>query len=240
MQLFRGIPHPCNYLPDQTANSIFLDPEVPLNSELYAQLLARGFRRSGNFAYRPACPHCTACVPIRVNAQAFTPSRSQRRAWKSNLDLDVTVRRAHYTDEYFALYRNYLETRHAGGGMEAQTPDDFRNFLLCPGIDTRFHEFRLDGRLVAVAVVDHLPWALSAVYTFYDPALAARSLGTQAVLHQIHTARATGLPWVYLGFWIAESRKMAYKTQFQPAQHYRHDLWRYPDDENDTMSGANN
>ena len=226
MQLFRGEPHACNYLPGNTANSVFLDPRVPLTTELYGRLLAHGFRRSGPSAYRPACPNCTACVPLRIDVVHFKPSRSQRRAWQRNSDLTVTVESARYSDEYFALYRRYLSHRHAGGGMEQCSTEDFCNFLLHPGIDTRFHTFRLNQKLIAVAVVDHVADALSAVYTFYDPDLAARSLGTYAVLREIHAANEAQMRWVYLGFWIAESRKMAYKAQFGPAEGFQDNQWK--------------
>lgn len=218
----------CSYLPGREAVTLFADPSIAKTPTLYAQLSAYGFRRSGEHLYRPRCPHCSACVPVRVPVEEFEPSRAQRRTWRRNADLEVRVRAAEFDVEHFALYRRYLGSRHAGGGMDNPTVESYMDFLTATWSETEFHELRLGGQLLAVAVVDRMPEALSAVYTFFDPGHPARSLGRQAVLHQIDHARREGLRWVYLGYWIQDCRKMLYKNEYQPLEHYVDGHWTRP------------
>ncbi len=215
----------CSYLPGREAVTLFADPSITKTPTLYAQLSAYGFRRSGEHLYRPRCPHCSACVPVRVPVAEFRPSRSQRRTQRRNAGLEVRVREAAFDVEHFALYRRYLGSRHAGGGMDNPTVESYMDFLTATWSETEFHELRLEGRLVAVAVIDRMPEALSAVYTFFDPDLSGRSLGRQAVLHQIAYARRESLRWVYLGYWIKGCRKMLYKNEYQPLEHYVDGHW---------------
>lgn len=217
---------PCSYLPGRQSANLVIDPRQPITPPLYNDLLDHGFRRSGPHIYRPHCPTCDACVPVRVPVARFTPDRSQRRTWQRNHDLQHISRPAQLTDEQYALYLRYQRTRHPDGGMADTTPEQCADFLTAHGLDTRFHEFRSDGRLALVAVTDHVPRGLSAVYTFFDPDTPERSLGTWAVLWQIRTAQALDLPWLYLGYWIAACRKMRYKARFQPLQTYHDGEWR--------------
>jgi arginyl-tRNA--protein-N-Asp/Glu arginylyltransferase len=217
--------HECSYLPNRTAVTLFADPAVHLDTLTYSRLARFGFRRSGRHIYRPACPACDACISVRVPVDAFHPRRSQRRTWQRNGDLSVRRLPAAFRDEHFDLYRNYVRSRHPGGGMDAPDPGQYMEFLTCDWSDTEFVEFRLQGRLLAVAVVDHLDTGLSAVYTFFDPEYRVRSLGTQAILWEINEARRLNLPWVYLGYWIPECRKMAYKTEFSPLEQFREGRW---------------
>lgn len=219
-------PHDCAYLPGREAVTLFADPYAPMDAATYDTLIEHGFRRSGAYVYRPRCPGCNACVPVRVPAADFRPDRNQRRTWRRNRDLEVVVRDAAYRDEHFALYRHYMADRHAGGGMDVDDPEAYREFLACDWADTRFVEFREGQRLLAVAVVDHLPRALSAVYTFFDPAAARRSLGTHAVLWQLEAARASGREWVYLGYWVEDCAKMDYKNRFRPFETLEAGRWR--------------
>ena len=217
LRLFLSTEHACGYLPGLLARSAFVDPEAGLGPAHYQRLLELGFRRSGDHTYRPHCRECTRCIPVRIDARRFAADRSQRRCLRDNADLELSIER-HLGDEHYALYRRYLQARHAGGGMDPQDRKAFHAFLECSWLDVRYWCFREDGRLVSVAVVDHLPQALSAVYTFFDPALHERGLGTHAVLEQIRHARLGELQHVYLGYWVEHSSKMDYKRRFRPLE----------------------
>lgn len=225
LQFYLSHPHECGYLDDQLSISLFADPHWPMDTATYGRLVQVGFRRSGRMVYRPHCPDCSACEPVRIPISDFKPRRSQRRALSRNTDLEVTPTELRYDEEHYALYQRYLESRHAGGPMEESGPKGYQNFLTVSCCDTRLVEFRDQGRLVMVAVVDYLPDGLSAVYLFYDPSEGQRSLGVYGVLWQIEEARRLGLPYVYLGYWIKACRKMAYKTEYQPLEHYLDKHW---------------
>ncbi len=218
-------PHECSYLEERQAVTLFADPHAPMHTELYGALINVGFRRSGEYVYRPRCRTCDACRPARVPVERFSPDRAQRRAWRANADLSVRAVEPAFHDEYYELYRRYLSTRHRDGGMDVDEPERFMEFLGSSWCRTEFVEFRAGNRLVAVAVTDLLPEGLSAVYTFFDPAEARRGLGTYAVLWQIEAARRHGLHWLYLGYWIKESPKMAYKGRFRPLEIMRGGRW---------------
>jgi arginine-tRNA-protein transferase len=226
LAFYASPPHHCHYLPARQAASLFADPDAEMDCALYSRLLAHGFRRSGVLVYRPSCPGCTSCVPVRIPVRDYNHRRSDLRCLRRNAGLSVRDLPAAYREESFALYRRYLAMRHAGGGMDDPDPARFIEFLSSPWGMTRFHEFRTDGRLLAVAVTDHLDDALSAVYTFFDPDCPRRSLGHYAILWQIETARRLGLQWLYLGYWIQDCRKMAYKARFQPLECYQGNAWR--------------
>lgn len=217
LRLFLSTEHSCGYLSGLLARSAFVDPDAGLGPMQYQRLLELGFRRSGDHTYRPHCRDCSRCVPVRLNIHTFQPDRSQKRCLQANSDLQLSVE-TELGDEHYALYQRYLSTRHAGGGMDPQDRRAFHAFLECSWLDVRFWCFRHDGELVSVAVVDHLPQALSAVYTFFDPRLAARGLGTLAVLQQLREAKERGLPHVYLGYWVENSSKMEYKRRFRPLE----------------------
>lgn len=226
VRLYASPPHSCAYLDGREAITQFIDPSQTMDTRLYSQLVDAGFRRSGEYVYRPRCTSCQACRPARIPVAAFQPSRGQRRTWRRNLDLEVCTIPAGFRDEHFALYRRYISTRHAGGDMDVTNPDRYREFLLSSWSDTWCYEFRLHGRLVAVAVIDRMVQGLSAVYTFFDPAYADRGLGTFALLWEIAQAQREGLAWLYLGYWIAECPKMSYKSRFHPLEIYRDGGWR--------------
>ncbi len=219
-------PHECSYLPEREAITLFADPYAAMTPALYSALAEMGFRRSGNYVYRPRCATCDACKPARIPAEAFVPDRSQRRAWQRNSDLTVNVLPAEYREEHYRLYRRYIHSRHADGGMDVDAPERYLEFLGSSWMKSEFVEFRLQGRLMMVAVIDVMADGLSAVYTFFDPDESRRSLGTYAILWQLAEARARGLPYVYLGYWIAESPKMAYKQRYHPLELYRLGNWR--------------
>ena len=224
LRLLMGSAHTCGYLQDRHARSAFVDPAFPLEPGLYGALLDQGFRRSGDYAYRPMCLNCRACQSARIVSHAFVPDRAQKRCWKRNADLDFAVS-LRLTDEHYALYRRYLAARHPNGGMDPEDADAFREFLACGWGATEFWEFRAEGQLVAVAVVDRIPRGLSAVYTFFDPELSERGLGTYAILTQIERAKAEQLSHVYLGYWVPGSAKMDYKRRYQPLEVLRGGQW---------------
>jgi arginine-tRNA-protein transferase len=224
-EIYLSMPHSCSYLPDRMASTLFVDPRFPLDSAQFGRFMQLGFRRSGDLVYRPHCPECGACVPVRVPVTEFRATRGQRRVWKRNGDLRVDEHPPVFSREHFDLYQRYQTQRHPGGGMDDPDPQKYTQFLVGSHMDSTFYEFRLADRLMAVAVVDQLPDGLSAVYTFYDPAELARGLGVYAVLWEIERARALGLPYLYLGYWIESSRKMAYKAGFSPLEVYRQGRW---------------
>ena len=228
LALYLTAEHPCSYLPGRKARTLFVDPLARMDSTTYQALVDQGFRRSGAHVYRPACRGCARCVPVRIPVAAFRPNRSQRRNWARNAqDLRIVETPATFDRGHFALYQRYLAGRHPDGSMADDTSlESYRRFLVDPwGGETRFLELRAAERLVAVAVTDYLPRGLSAVYTFFDPDQPERGLGTFAVLAQIDAAVRLGLSYVYLGYWIAESRKMAYKARFEPLEAWDGRRW---------------
>jgi len=207
--------HPCDYLPGEETRSLVVIDEEALSPRAYEFLLAQGFRRSGTHAYRPWCSRCRQCVAARIPVANFQPNRAQRRILKANADLEARWRVADaLDDEQWALYHRYLQGRHGESDMARADRDESNDFLFSFWADTRLLELRLAGRLVAVAVTDVQPRSLSAFYTFFDPELARRSLGTYALMRQVQEAHRQGRSWLYLGYWIAPCRKMSYKGNF--------------------------
>ncbi len=225
-KLYLSAPHACPYIEPETASTVMLDPNYRLDNTLFSILVRAGFRRSGDTIYRPHCRNCNACVSLRVLAQEFRPNRSQRRIWNRNRDLNTSLMPAGFSEEHFELYNRYQRWRHPGDIMDHSDPDRYREFMVDSSVETVFLEFRLNGKLVALAVCDLPDDGLSAVYTFYDPSFPKRSLGTYAILQQIEYVRNMDLEWLYLGYWIEDCRKMAYKTQFRPGFGFIQKEWR--------------
>ena len=218
--------HKCSYLPRQDAITLFADPKAEVNQNLYSDLSEMGFRRSGNYLYRPHCRQCAACIPVRIPCDIFAQSRKQRRVIKKNADLKITAVDPVYSEEHYQLYQSYIEQKHRDGDMYPPSPEQYASFLLSDWGNTVFFEFRDDSnQLLAVSVCDILENGISAVYTFYDVNEPKRSLGVMAVLWQIEEAKKRGLSSVYLGYWIKECQKMSYKTDYRPLEMLIDDHW---------------
>ena len=225
LALYLSAPHKCSYLPERQSNTLFADPEADMDMASYSEMLRFGFRRSGRIVYSPRCEYCKQCVSVRVPVTTFAPRRNQRRVAKLNTDIEMRERQPEFDPEHFRLYRRYTQARHEDGDMASASPEEYLSFLSAPWCDTLFLEFWLKQRLVGVAVTDIVENGLSAVYTFFDPYFSARSPGTFAILRQIDLARTLGLEHLYLGYWIRDSQKMAYKINFRPIELWRAGRW---------------
>ena len=228
-QFYLTSPSVCPYLPGKEERKVFTHIVGKRARDLNEVLTQGGFRRSQTIAYRPACENCRACVSVRVVADEFRPSGNLRRVLKANRDLIGTATPNRPTSDQYSLFRRYLDARHTDGGMADMTVLDYSMMVEDSHVDTRVVEYRrrgidtgITGRgagdLLAVCLTDEMNDGLSMVYSFYDPSLADRSLGTFMILDHIARARRMGLPYLYLGYWVEGSKKMDYKARFKPQE----------------------
>ena len=225
LQFYATSPYPCSYLPGREARSQVATPSHMIDAEIYSSLVRAGFRRSGIFTYRPHCDKCQACTPVRLPVAELKLSRSQRRAFKRHSNLRARELPLALVDEHYALYQRYQQARHPGGGMDEDSHEQYVQFLLQSRVDTRLIEFSDDQGVRMVSLIDVLDDGLSSVYTFYEPNIPGASFGIYNILWQAAQCVALDLPYLYLGYWIAESPKMAYKTDFYPIQGYLVGQW---------------
>jgi arginine-tRNA-protein transferase len=226
LQFYLTAPYPCSYLPQRLARSQVAAPGNMVDSVAFSELVRLGFRRSGQHVYRPRCDSCSACTPVRIPVVDFNSSRSQRRCERRNRDVRMRLRPLLFEEAHYRLYRRYQIARHAGGGMDQDDREQYRGFLLQSRVDSALAEFTLDGEVIMVSLVDRLLDGLSAVYTFFEPDLRERGLGVLGVLNQIRLTREIGLPYLYLGYWIEDCGKMAYKHDYQPLEAFVDGRWR--------------
>lgn len=230
-QFFITASSPCPYLPGRHERKVFTHLVGQDARHLNTHLSQSGFRRSQNIAYRPACDRCSACVSVRVPVKSFDWSRGFRRVLRANEDIAPNVRPAKATSEQYSLFRTYIDHRHGEGGMADMTVLDFAAMVDDTLVDSRVVEYRIpaeyspDGELIAAVLIDLLGDGLSMIYSFYDPELTNRSLGTFIILDTIRRAERMGLPYAYLGFWVNGSSKMAYKARFLPQERLGPDGW---------------
>ena len=209
--------HACSYLDHHLARMVFLDPAYRLDDITLSALSRAGFRRSGDFVYRPECLHCRQCLSCRVLVNQFKPNSMQQKALRRNRDVVMKVRSTQfYQDYHYQLYAQYIAQRHRDGDMYPPSKDQFEKFLIHSAVNSVFLEFWLDEQLICVTTCDQLDDGMSAIYTFFDVGFSKRSLGTYAILQLIDYARNLSLDYVYLGYWVPHSRKMNYKIHYLP------------------------
>ncbi|MEO1703936.1 MAG: arginyltransferase [Pseudomonadota bacterium] len=237
-QFYVTAPQPCPYLDGRMERKLFTALQGDTAEMLNDSLSKQGFRRSQNVLYRPSCADCSACLSARINVAAFTASRSQKRVRKKNADLTRRATAPWATEEQFDLFRRYLDTRHADGGMADMDIFEFAAMIEETPIRSRLVEYTRktesgSEELTAVCLTDVLDDGVSMVYSFYEPALEKQSMGTYIILDHIEIAREAGLPYVYLGYWVPGSEKMGYKARFSGVEIYRQGEWQtltHPDD----------
>lgn len=230
-QFYITAPQPCPYLPGKLERKLFTHLTRGRSRPLVDSLLTGGFRRSQNIAYMPYCETCSACVPVRILVDEFQPRRTLKRIWRQNRDVSQRKIGANPTSEQYAVFRDYIDSRHREGGMADMSVLDYAMMVEDSAVTTQLTEYRSgcsstsDGTLLAVALADRLSDGISMVYSFYDPDQSERSLGSYMIMEHVEQARRLGLPYVYLGYWIDGSRKMDYKTRFRPQEHLTADGW---------------
>jgi arginine-tRNA-protein transferase len=225
LQFYATAPYGCSYLPGRVARSQVATPTHLIDANTYGELVRMGFRRSGVFTYRPYCDACRECLPARVIVDRFAPNRTQRRTLAGHANLVAHERSLGFREEHYALYQRYQAARHQGGGMDQDSRDQYAHFLLQSRVDSRLIEFREEGVLRMICIIDVLSDGLSSVYTFFDPDQMGTSYGSYAILWQIAQCQHLKLSYLYLGYWIRDSRKMAYKSKFQPLEILKGGEW---------------
>lgn len=231
LQFYATAPYECSYLSKHQARSQVATPTHLIHADVYDELVANGFRRSGLYTYRPYCDGCKACIACRVDIERFKPKRYQQRAFKKHQDLEVKIGHLEFFQEHYDLYMSYQHDRHLHGGMDEDDQDQYKQFLLQSKVNSRLIEFRdgptgeEPGKLRIVSIIDVVQSGLSSVYTFFDTSHQSASYGTFTIMWQIAQTKKLGLAYLYLGYYIEQSPKMSYKAQFEPLQVLIDDVW---------------
>lgn len=225
LQFYVTTPYKCGYLPNKLAQSLIASPQHLIDANIYNGLITQGFRRSGKFAYRPHCENCRACIAVRLVLSEFTPTRSQKRAYKQHSDLTAQILPLHFNHQHFELYESYQSLRHNdettsdNSTTAKDEAEQYRQFLCQSNVESLIIEFKdANNQVKIVSVVDIVNDGVSAVYTFYDATETKASYGTFSIVWLAEWSKSLGLPYLYLGYWIQDSQKMAYKQQFKPQQ----------------------
>ncbi len=224
-QFYVTAPQPCPYLDNREERKLFTTLDIHSPLELNDALSHQGFRRSQNVIYRPSCANCNACQSARVEVERFTPSKSQKRVLHRNANLERNIRQPWVTDEHFDLFSEYLNSRHADGGMAGMEVEEFAAMVEESPVNTQIIEYTLEGVLIAACLTDSLTDGLSMVYSFFNPDYARNSIGTYMILDHIRIARQVGMPYIYLGYWVQGSPKMDYKAKFAPLETFHSGGW---------------
>lgn len=227
LEFYLTTDHSCPYLDDQQSKTLFMSPEIKANDRLYGKLIEHGFRRSGDHIYRPHCDNCKACVSLRIRCDKFKPSKQQRRCAKNGIRFSQQTQAACFDQQHYELFEKYINTRHTDGDMYPTSEKQYRDFILCDWLDTRFLDLiePTTGQLIACLVFDHLKNGTSALYSFFDPAYSKFSPGRLLVLNLIGLTLEKQLDHVYLGYWIKNCRKMSYKGEYRPVDCFVEDRW---------------
>jgi len=231
LQFYATAPYPCSYLEDHEARSQVATPPQFISTKVYSELIRAGFRRSGQFTYRPYCDQCRSCIATRIDVNQFTANRSQKRAFTKHAHIEATILPLQFIPEHFDLYHRYQLSRHAeqidGNSVDncEDEEDQYKQFLVQSHIDSYMVEFREQGILRMVSVIDVVSDGLSSVYTFYDTSQEKSSYGTYGILWQIAKAKELQLQYVYLGYYIQQSPKMSYKALFKPLEGLINGVW---------------
>jgi arginine-tRNA-protein transferase len=224
LQFYVTTGYACGYLPNKMAQSLIAAPQHLVDAKVYSGLIQQGFRRSGKFSYRPHCENCQECIAVRIILDQFSLNRSQKRAFKQHQNLSTTILPVGFHEEHYTLYASYQRARHSDEKIQAETEsqktdiEQYQSFLCQSNVESVIVEFRDNSQLKMVSVIDIVRDGISAVYTFYDTTDTTSSYGTYNVLWQTLWARELGLPYLYLGYWIKDSKKMAYKQNFKPLE----------------------
>lgn len=225
IRLFETVVDQCPYLDDQQSASILVDPDHPVEPDLFSLLSRSGFRRSGEMLYSPKCPNCTACVSVRIPVDDFKHSKNQKRVWRKNRDLLISVEDVRFEQTHFDMYLRYQQQRHPDSSMCDEDERKYIGFIESNFARSKFLCFYVDQTLIGISVLDQFKGGLSAVYTFFEPSEHKRSLGTYAILYAAKMAQNRGIPFLYLGYWIDGSPKMDYKRNFKPLEGYIKRKW---------------
>jgi len=225
IQFYVTTKYSCGYIKHQNAQSLVATPYKKVNNNAYSSLIQQGFRRSGQYVYKPHCTNCQACIPIRLSAKNFSISRSQKRVIKTHSNIKAKVLPLKFNEEHYELYIQYQNNRHRSQNETEDDITDYNDFLIRSNVKSKLVEFRINNKLVMITIVDFLEDGLSAVYTFYDCKYKKNSFGTYSILWLLDYCLNHGIPYLYLGYWISQSNKMKYKINFKPYELMIGDLW---------------